>query len=63
MNILGSFIGIHREQVHQVANNMILVQDSVRPEHVSRCDGYLQRFLGTTALDQTNRLVGAFAFV
>ena len=55
MHIMCALIGVYRLQIHDVANDVIFVGDSVAAVHIARHAGDLDRFTAGIALDQRDR--------
>src|SRR3712207_5098722 len=56
VDVVGALVGVHRLQVHDVADHVVLVHDAVAAVHVPRHARDLQRLAAVVALDQADHL-------
>mmetsp|Transcript_7412 Transcript_7412/g.18835 ORF Transcript_7412/g.18835 Transcript_7412/m.18835 type:complete len:219 (+) Transcript_7412:212-868(+) len=56
MHVVGTLVGVDGLEVHNVADNVVLVRNSVAAEHVARVAGDLQRLATRIALDHRDHL-------
>ena len=56
VDVVGTFVGIDRFQVHDVADDVVFVRDAVASEHVAALARNFQRFAARVALQQRDHL-------
>ena len=56
VDVVGAFVGIDRLQVHDVADDVVLVRDAVASQHVTALARNVQRLAARVALQQRNHL-------
>ena len=56
MHVVRAFVSVHRLQVHDVADDMILIHDAIAAVHVAGDAGDVQRLAAVVALQQADHL-------